>query len=413
MALYVGDSEILVPENSRVVHIGPSKTGTTSIQWALHLARDEMARQGVRVASKKRHPWQAARAAANMKSPRYNNEVPPMSAWQDLVKRIDNATEPRTVISSEYLAHSGTPAIERIVDSLGREETQVVITLRPLAKILPSQWQQGIQIGGTKQFDEWLADAFDFKPVMRPLWHRHRHDELIARWAEVAGPDHVTVVVVNDADHAGILRSFEHLLGLKPETLQSYHDRSNRSLTRGEIEIMRELNLALKNTTLGGADRIKLLEHGALPYLKQMQPQADEEKVLMPQWALDRAAAMTEQIIAGIEQLNVKVSGDLDLLRNQPVSRESTDFSGPEVVPSRTAARFAMGILKSGDLVTEVPKENSSAVKGNKNAATQDTQKARDNTKNKGKKQGSRVRRAAARVLGGTGRRLTRWATRL
>ena len=41
---------LLLPEGCRLIHIGPHKTGTTALQWAMHVARDSLHEQGVHYA---------------------------------------------------------------------------------------------------------------------------------------------------------------------------------------------------------------------------------------------------------------------------------------------------------------------------------------------------------------------------
>ena len=46
------------------------------------------------------------------------------------------------------------------------------------------------------------------------FWRRHRHDELVTRWATAAGAQNLTVIVVDDSDRLMLPRTFESLLGL-------------------------------------------------------------------------------------------------------------------------------------------------------------------------------------------------------
>src|SRR3989304_5738516 len=53
---------LLLPEGTRLLHIGPHKTGTTTIQGAFHGARADLLSQGVRYAGRSRQQAQAAHA---------------------------------------------------------------------------------------------------------------------------------------------------------------------------------------------------------------------------------------------------------------------------------------------------------------------------------------------------------------
>ena len=72
----------------------------------------------------------------------------------------------------------GPPRSAGIVDDLDPARIHVVMTLRPLARILRLAWQQNVQTGETVAYDAWLQELFnrpDDAPDM-PLWLSHRHD---------------------------------------------------------------------------------------------------------------------------------------------------------------------------------------------------------------------------------------------
>ena len=144
-------------------------------------------------------------------------QPPPIRLWEDLVSSIRGASEPRLVLSSEFLAQRARrPSAARRRTSIRPASTSPSPSAR-WRRILASQWQQNIQASSTTSFDDWLADLFK-RPdgaTESPLWHRHRHDRLIERWAGIVGPERVTAVVVDDRDHAQVLRMFEALLGLQ------------------------------------------------------------------------------------------------------------------------------------------------------------------------------------------------------
>ena len=54
-----------LPAGTRLLHIGPHKTGTTSIQGALFGAREKLPAYGVEFPATSRHPMQAVLAACS------------------------------------------------------------------------------------------------------------------------------------------------------------------------------------------------------------------------------------------------------------------------------------------------------------------------------------------------------------
>ena len=237
---------LLLPEGTRLVHIGPPKTGTTSLQGAFHVARAEIEAQGVHYAGSARHSGSAVLAATGRPSFFKDTGSPSIARWHRLLRDIRKASAPRVVLSSEFFADAEPDAIRRVIDDLDPARVHIVVTLRPLAKILPSQWQQYVQSGMRVGFDDWLEMKLR-RPagsVTPTFWRRHRHDRLIERWAEVAGPERMTVIALDDRDHGMVLRVFEGLPGLRAGTLVAPPDLVNRSMTLPEIEAVRAFNIA-------------------------------------------------------------------------------------------------------------------------------------------------------------------------
>jgi hypothetical protein len=341
----------LLPDGARLLHIGPHKTGTTSLQAALFASRAAMLEQGVRHLGRTRNPAAAVRAVTGQPAPTTPDRPPSMRYWKDLVGEFRRAREPRVVVSSEFFAWARPEVIERIADDLDGDRLHVVVTLRPLGRILPSQWQQNVQAGLVLSYDDWLAQVFGTKKVRArtAFWRLHRHDELIERWAAVLGRDRVTAIVVDERDHGMLLRTFESLLGLREGTIAADHDLSNRSMTVPEVEAVRAFNAATRQLGIPRAVHAKAMRFGAAIHMKQRIPDPTEARIETPQWALDRAREVDLEIMPAIEASGVRVIGDLSSLGVPLVSTGSLDPSAV-TVPPRIAADMAVGILLASGL---------------------------------------------------------------
>ena len=345
-----------VPHGAVLLHIGPHKTGTTALQAALWAARPELARQGVRLAGRSRNPASPVRAVTRQASPYADNgQTPPIWRWRRLADEIRSANEPRVVVSSEFFAWADATAIRRIVGDLGRD-VHVAVTLRPLARIVPSMWQQNVQAGTTATIDGWLRVVLDNATgdSRHPFWTLQRHDELVDRWAAVVGVDRVSAVVVDDRDHGVLMRAFESLLELVPGTLAPQVDWQNRSLTLPEAEAVRAFNVAFQQRGLSRGRHARLMRFGAAQVMKRRQPSAAEPRVEQPAWAAEPIDAIQRDIVAAIRRSGVRVLGDLDRLtvagsaasagkrrRVAGVAQTPTDVPiSPDI-----AAAMAMGIL--------------------------------------------------------------------
>ncbi|MBD0837648.1 MULTISPECIES: hypothetical protein [unclassified Streptomyces] len=315
-----------LPAGTRLLHIGPHKTGTTSIQGALFGAKEAMAEHGVDFPATSRHPMQAALAVC-ARPGMIGNQKPKEQHWATLVEQVAATGERTSVISSEFFADApDDETIERIVRELGGDRVHVLVTLRPLAKIMPSQWQQYVQNGLRMDYERWLKHKLKKPPYDRPnpsFWRRHRHDRLVERWVRAVGADRVTVVVVDDRDRGGLMRTFEGLLGLPENLLQPVPDTANRSLTLAETEMLRNLNAEFRGNELPDELYSKLIRYGAVIHMKNAcSPGPDDVKISTPQWAVEAAAELGAEMTERIVAMGVRVLGDPALLSAVPKAKE-------------------------------------------------------------------------------------------
>lgn len=357
----------LLPVGTRLLHIGPPKTGTTYIQGAFHANRRAVAEQGVLYAGPTRQPTSAVQAVLGTANPG-TGEVPPMRRWHGLVNEVRRAKQARVVISSEFLADAAPDAIRTIIRDLDPDRVHVLVTLRPLARIIPSQWQQFIQSGGRKPFDEWLDAIFNDPSKVTPtFWRRHRHDALVARWADVVGPERVTVVALDDEDHGMVTRVFEDLVGLRPGTLVPDEDLSNRSMTMPEIEVVRAFNQRYFAEGLSRPLHTQVMRFGAASYMKARPAATGEPRVEAPHWALVRAGELAREMVDAIAESGVRIIGDPRSLTVVPTTRAGDGPRPPSAVAPDTAATAVMGVLVASGLArgsTSVPNTRAARVTG-------------------------------------------------
>jgi hypothetical protein len=339
--------DVLLPEGTRLLHIGPHKTGTTTLQGSFHAARRKLERQGVFYASPNRQAMQAARAVAGRPSAYIGGRVPAEENWVKLVQDVDASTAKRVLISAEAFADAGPPAARRLINDLDPALIHVVATLRPFARILPSQWQQYVQNGLARSFDEWLRAIFEEpdRAGSPAFWHRHRHDALIERWAGIVGPDRMTVVIVDERDHEASLRTFERLLGLSVGTLRPPEGIYNRSLTRAEVELVRAMHGAAIKLGLEKGLRLNLVLHGGASSMKLRQPGKDEPRIEIPGWAQDRVTTAARAIVEGIRASGVRVIGNLDSLVDPPVPGDTPQAHVSADGWSASLGRALLGVL--------------------------------------------------------------------
>ncbi|MFF4045347.1 hypothetical protein ACFYZ5_01665 [Streptomyces chartreusis] len=336
-----------LPTGTRLLHIGPHKTGTTSIQGALFAAKDEMARHGVEWPAGTRHPMEAVLAAC-ARTGMMGDTAPTERHWQRLLEQV-RATGWRTsVLSSEFFADApDDETITRVVEQLGGDRVHILVTLRPLARIMPSQWQQYVQNGLRMGYEDWLAHMLRKPPYEKPnpsFWRRHRHDRLVERWARAAGAERVTVVVVDDRDREGLMRTFESLLGLPKGLLRPVPDAANRSLTLAETEMLRNLNKEFRANELPPELYSQLVRNGAVMHMKNTcTPGPGDVKICTPRWAVEAAAEIGARMAERVGGTGVRVLGDLRLL--SVVDETGTAVAAEPRIAPEAAAQALYGAL--------------------------------------------------------------------
>ena len=149
-----------VPDDAMVLHIGTHKTGTTALQSALKVRKDELRDLGVTYPLGHRAQHRACMAlverefgwAEKRPSETYRKK------WASFAAKVA-PTPGRVLISSEWLCQCSDEQAARAVESLGRERVHVLVAFRALSRILPSSWQQYLKNGWTATYDEPRGDA--------------------------------------------------------------------------------------------------------------------------------------------------------------------------------------------------------------------------------------------------------------
>jgi hypothetical protein len=333
---------LTLPAGSRLLHIGPHKTGTTTLQRALHANRTALEAHGVVYpGSRASHirPALAITGSRGLLGARPASD----QDWQRLVRQVAGAGDRTVVVSSEFFDMADPATATEIVERLGGPRVHVVVTLRPLAKILPSAWQQAVRGRLNLPYDKYLDGLFADPVTLRSaqtFWWRHRHGELVARWAEVVGAERLTVVVVDESDRLMLLHTFEALLGVPTGTLQPPAGRTNRSLTYAEIEFVRQIGREWKRRGWPERSYAKLVRRGVIEQLQlNRTPPADEQQIVTPAWAVERAAAAGADAARQIEALGVRVVGDLATLGAVPAVAAGADG---DAVPTTLAIDAAV-----------------------------------------------------------------------
>lgn len=303
-----------LPEHTRLLHIGPPKTGTTALQVAAAASRKQLLAHGVRYPGTgidhgtamaaflgQRWGWQGDGAA-----------VPPMSRWFDLLAEVRSDTRNRVLLGHEYLAKADAGTIARLAEALG-EPLHVVITLRPFASMLPSTWQESLKLGGVRTFEAWLRRVLEGSGPSGADHPARNQGLLVERWARVVGPEHLTVVALDRTRPELLFAAFEGLLDLPAGLIggAAAESSGNRGLTAPEAEFLRRLNIAVRDDGMRWDDYADYIGAAAIGrVVRDRVPPRTEERLVLPAWAAERANLLAAEYVDRIRATGVDVIGD-------------------------------------------------------------------------------------------------------
>jgi len=336
----LSDQELLIPEGSVLVHIGPYKTGTTAIQASLGVHRDDLAAHGVLYPGRDSRQFRPGWGLLG-RSPVGVPPVP-MAEWDALVEEVRGADAKRVCISTEDLVSLGPAKVQKLVDDLGPEKVHMVVVARGLDRLLPSAWQQRVKSSNeVRSYDQWLREVLTKdteSAAARTFWHNHGLQEMFERWRAALPVEQTTVIVADETDRTQLHRVFERLLGL-PEGLLQPGPRDNSSLTFDRVELYRRVNAAFDERGWSDAVRRQLIHRGMLNGLRRA-PRAGTDLPIppLPAWAAELVAELSGARVEAVATSGARIVGDPESLRFVPADHAADIGEPPAAVSIDTAA---------------------------------------------------------------------------
>lgn len=351
-------NDLLVPAGTRLVHIGPHKTGSTAVQTAAHARRDLLREHGVHYAGRSTRPRKAIWALGVPGGGFRTREVPE-AHWRRLVEEVRAAGDQRVLVSNEDLGRADAQQAGRVVEGLGGTQVHVVVVARPIERYLPSQWQQRVRSGERRRYDDWLRVVLDEdceSRECRNVWQAHDFAGLLDRWGAQVGPDRLTVIAGDDRDRELLPRTFEAMLGLPGRSLEVEGVSTNTGLTWAETELVRGIFDRYAHRGWPAHRRRDLISRGVVQHLRRLPREAGQRTAPpLPDWALDRVRALSEQRVEAIRSHGVRVVGEL-AGQLVPEDRETATSLVPPDVPHASAVAAVEALLERAfDQAAEPP----------------------------------------------------------
>ncbi len=306
-----------LPEDAILLHLGFHKTGTTALQSAFAASRPELLEHGVLYPGRRRshHPAAMAMTSRTWGVGREGGWDPDPRDWDRLARAA--ARHPgRVLISSESFALTPDDAAARMVSDLGADRVHVVFTIRPMAGLLSSSWQQYLKSGWTTTYEQWLAQIVaELEPGARRsgFWLRNDYPRIVGRWADLVGAGRVHLVCLDGSDRGYLLRTFRGLLDLPEGVPDEQSADSNRSMTAAEAELLRSLNEVTSDWDWPTYQRT-IRTGAAAGMVESRQPGPGEGPIVTPRDVLERVAAHGREVAVELAALQVVVHGDLGIL---------------------------------------------------------------------------------------------------
>lgn len=304
------------------VHVGLPKTGTTHLQDRLWRNRDlALTHAGLLYPGNRIDDH--FHAAAHLQPERYLDWADPAHSdvWPAMVAQM-KAWPKASLVSHELFANAGPAHIRKLVDDLDfADEVHVVLTVRDLARQVPSVWQENVKNQRRATLPEFVdaiaADAAGTGTGTEPFWEFQDYERIVADWSAVVGAERVHIVTVpapgTASEGDGLWERFVRVLGVNPADVTAQVPSSNKSLSAGQTELLRRLNDRLQPTDIEW-HRYEGLVKGVLigEYLfetREGSPEALTGEQLA--WTAEKSAQMVATLVDG----GYPVSGTLDDLR--------------------------------------------------------------------------------------------------
>lgn len=343
-----------------VLHIGLQKSGTTFLQHMLQDNTEALAEADVLYPIPS--DWdRGRRTVANHEWSSYGllgTEYPWVSqqrasgesaSWQALLDQVK--AWPRTaLLSAEAMSVLRSDAVRRLMDSLGVDDVEVLITARSLGRALPSLWQQHIRNGRSVSLESYLGtlakqrskgwDHIESDPAAH-IWRAFTLSRLVQRWSD-AGASRVSVVTTPGNPPDLLWQRFTQAIGIPDlAQAQAMQDRqAHTGLTAPETLVLASLNAALGDWPERKADQVRRIVTDRF----QARLRRGSKVAIPPEWR-PRLAEWSQEDLTALQATPAHLIGDIDDLRYDP----TTEKASPPT-PEETAQAGAEATLAFADL---------------------------------------------------------------
>ncbi|HSJ21592.1 MAG TPA: hypothetical protein VK964_13545 [Nocardioidaceae bacterium] len=221
------------------LHIGTMKAATTYLQNLFDANETFLASHGI--------AWHSSQLNQNaIHDFQSSGMLPPDQRGSfDRLRQAVRSTDGDVVISMELLAKLRKGRAQRLVEALGAERVEVILTAREMTRVATSHWQETTQNRGTTPWTEWIDMVCSAEPQASDspdFWRHHYLPRIVETWGGV-GPVHLVTIPQGRSDPGAVWRRFSSVLGVPSEGVVE-PSFNNASLGATSAELMRRVNEA-------------------------------------------------------------------------------------------------------------------------------------------------------------------------
>ena len=337
------------------IHVGLPKSGTSYLQSVFRQSDEAVAAQGLDLLPRS---WVGRRYLTVALRGKLDPETDPPKAFrvrERLRTEALEATGDRALVSQEILGALLPDQIATLLEALRGYEIHVIVTVRDLARTLPSGWQQETQAKSTAGLTDFVEEFLDHDQRALNAHRRRVLHSVLDRWEHHVPPERVHVVTVppRSADPTTLLDRFCALLDIDPATLDVGASRRNASLGVVQAELMRRVNAALGDRLTH--PRGEYDEHAKRFLAKQVLLSQGGRPARLPESTYEWCKQASEEIIERLSVGGYHVVGDLEDLKPDPEAFASADqaVTDGELVEAAVEAIAAMLVDRAADVVAK------------------------------------------------------------
>jgi len=360
-----------------ILHVGPPKTGTTSIQGALTACSHKLLEHGVyypptQPLSTEGQPSLAWELLADLGKPVARLSQAYVS-WDEALSGAEQAGAQTLLLSSEDFSSEDfdRAAFRHLRRRLGRLPIEVVFALRDPRRLIPSIWSQSVKWGIGS--GEELLSLEDAAPVImqRPSVQVFDYLAVIESSLE---PERINLLTVPRKMDRGVLhRRFAQACGLSLDTIDGIAatqvSTDNTALPLRDILLLLSINQAQgSNHTPHSVEAANPpansieIRRRLLDLLQTTNAEKGPGRVELPQEVRPLATDLAQRIVTWVKARNFPVSGDLgDVFDEHVVFDERSSASDQPPLPEAQLDKAALFYLAK--IASDLENERLDAVR--------------------------------------------------